>query len=76
MPVEIKDGLLRLPNGAHIPPKSRLAIIVLDENESDPEFHRLADVGGAFNFLSEEPDIYSDADVLPNRKNTRFPGTH
>ncbi len=71
MPIEVSDGLLRVPKGARIPPKSRLAVI-LDEGEAVSDMHVMADAGGAFDFLREEPDLYSDADVLPKRLNPRF----
>lgn len=32
----------------------------------------LAEQSGAFDFLKEEPEIYSDADILPGRNNPRF----
>src|SRR6266446_7130962 len=66
MPIEVSGGVLRIPSGARLPPKSRLAVIVLEEDESAPELHQVADAGGAFDFLREEPELYSDADVLPD----------
>jgi hypothetical protein len=42
--------------------------------ESGAEIRTLADAGGAFDFLKEEPELYSDADLLPNRRNPRFGG--
>ena len=74
LPIEIQEGVLRLPNQASIPVGSRLAVIVLEKDDLDADLQVLADAGGAFGFLREEPDLYSDADVLPGRQNPRFGG--
>jgi len=71
LPIEVSDGVLRIPKGARLPPKARLAVIVLDDSDT-AEVHLMADAGGAFDFLREEPDLYSDADVLAKRRNPRF----
>ena len=73
MPIEIRDGVLRLPVQAHLPAGSRLAVIVMEE-VAGSEVEALADAGGAFEFLHPEPDLYSDADILPDRRNPRFGG--
>jgi hypothetical protein len=49
-------------------------VLILEEDESGAEIRTLADAGGAFDFLKEEPDLYSDTDLLPNRRNPRFGG--
>jgi hypothetical protein len=72
LPIIVSDGVLRVPSGTHIPPTARLAVIVLEGKETAPELDVIADAGGAFDFLREEPEQYSDADVLPNRRNPRF----
>jgi hypothetical protein len=72
MPIEICDGVLRLPDETRLPPKSHLAVIVIDDQDAVSEFHKMAEAGGAFDFLREEPDLYSDADVLPGRRNPHF----
>ena len=72
MPVEVSNGVLRIPSGAHLPPNSRLAVIILDKEEGASELEAIADAGGGFDFLRDEPDLYSDADVLPERRNPRF----
>jgi hypothetical protein len=33
---------------------------------------RMALARSAFDFLADEPDLYSDADILPGRKNPNF----
>jgi len=72
--IEAGDGVLRLPAAAHLSPGARLAVLVFEEDEADVEIRTLADAGGAFDFLKEEPELYSDADLLPNRRNPRFGG--
>jgi hypothetical protein len=72
--VEAADGVLRLPKEARLAPNAHLAVLVLNEDETGAEIRTLADAGGAFDFLKEEPELYSDADLLPNRRNPRFGG--
>ena len=72
VPIEVSDGLLRLPNKIRLAPNAHLAVLVLEAKEMGAELQILADAGGAFEFLREEPELYSDADILPNRKNPRF----
>ena len=72
--IEAADGVLRLPKEVRLAPNAHLAVLVLDEDESSAEIRTLADAGGAFDFLKEEPELYSDADLLPNRRNPRFGG--
>jgi hypothetical protein len=74
IPIEVANGLLRLSPQVHLPPKARLAVLVIEGDHPDLEVETLADAGGAFDFLHEEPDLYSDADVLPERRNPRFGG--
>ena len=72
--IEAGDGVLRLPQEVQLSPGARLAVLVLEEDETGAEIRTLADAGGAFDFLKEEPELYSDADLLPNRRNPRFGG--
>ena len=68
IPVEIDHGLLRLPEQFVAPPHTRLAVLLL----VDDDVGELAEKGGAFDFLRDEPDLYSDADILPGRINPAF----
>jgi hypothetical protein len=61
-----------LPKDAQLPAHARLAVLSLEEGETNADLQALADTGGAFDFLHEEPDLYSDADILPARRNPRF----
>ena len=81
MPISVDaDGVLRLP--ATLPPAvgKQFALLVLDQGEavaddvSSDEIARLAQASGAFDFLHDEPDLYSAADILPGRRNPRFGG--
>jgi len=72
IPVEVSEGVLRLPRNVQLPPRARLAVLVLEGGDAGLELETLADAGGAFDFLREEPDLYSDSDVLPGRRNPRF----
>jgi len=72
IPIEVSGGVLRLPKNVELPAHAHLAVLAFEEGEKGTDLERLADAGGAFGFLREEPDLYSDADVLPGRRNPRF----
>ena len=73
-----KDGVLKLPSSATLSSHARLAVLVFEPSESTPDdlsgaaISSLAQQSGTFDFLKEEPEIYSDADILPGRENPRF----
>ncbi len=73
-PVEVEHGVLRIPNDCKLPEHTRLAVLVL-EDKTDAEVAAFAQMGGGLDFLKEEPDLYSDNDVLPDRRNLRFKGS-
>lgn len=64
--------MLRLPKDIQLPANGQLAVLVLEDDETTSELRTAADAGGAFDFLHEEPELYSDADILPGRRNARF----
>ena len=67
------DGALKLPPGVSLPRHARLAVLALEPDEvTGKEIAGLAQASGAFDFLREEPEIYSDSDILPGRANPRF----
>lgn len=68
------DGVLKLPARSSLPAEARLAVIVFEPRDdlSGAVVAGLAQLSGTFDFLSGEPDIYSDADILPGRKNPQF----
>jgi hypothetical protein len=77
--IKVEDnGVLKLPSDVHLPAQARLAVLVFDPSESRPDavssamISVLAEQSGAFDFLKEEPEIYSDRDILPGRENPRF----
>lgn len=74
LPIEICDGVLRLAGDTHLPPNSHLAVIVIEENETVQDAAKMAEAGGAFDFLKDEPELYSDSDILPERRNPLFKG--
>jgi hypothetical protein len=47
-----------------IAPQQRLSVTV-ETLEHDLPLARIAQEGGAFDFLSDEPDLYSEADIRP-----------
>ena len=66
------NGVWKLPPGAAVPAQARLAVLVLEPEElTGTQVAGLAEASGAFEFLKEEPEIYSDRDILPGRENPR-----
>ena len=72
------DGVLKLPSSVSLPRDARLAVLVFSAADHKPEewssasISALAEQSGTFDFLKEEPEIYSDSDILPGRANPRF----
>ncbi|HYD65983.1 hypothetical protein [Azospirillum sp.] len=46
-----------------IQPRQRLRVVFETVEDEDLPLARMAEAGGAFDFLKEEPDLYSDADI-------------
>ena len=40
--------------------------VVVETLDNDMPLARLAEEGGAFSFLGDEPDLYSEADIRPS----------
>jgi hypothetical protein len=74
LPIEVKDGVLRLSADARVPSHSHLAVVVVPDDPAAAELAAWADAGGGFDFLREEPERYTDADIIPARRNPRFGG--
>ncbi|MGA2662434.1 MAG: hypothetical protein ABSH34_33555 [Verrucomicrobiota bacterium] len=67
------NGVLKLPAGVSLPARTRLAVLALEPDDpSGVQIAGLAEASGAFDFLQEEPELYSDRDILPGRVNPRF----
>jgi len=47
-----------------IPPRQRLRVVVESIDTDEPSLTAINAAGGAFNWLAEEPDLYSDADLI------------
>jgi hypothetical protein len=78
VPIEVENGLLRLPPEFVPPPKARLAVLLIeprdaaDGDSEDLDLMKVAEVSGAFDFLEQEPDLYTEADIPPDRLNPEF----
>ena len=80
-PIEVEDGgRLRISSEASLPANAHLAVLVLEsptDGKDDlraADIARLAEQSGALDFLKEEPDLYSDADIEPGHHNPDFAG--
>lgn len=47
-----------------IPSRQRLRVVVESIEADEPSITTMNATGGAFNWLAEEPDLYSDADLI------------
>jgi hypothetical protein len=47
-----------------IPSRQRLRVVVESLDTDEPSITALNAAGGAFDWLAEEPDLYSDADLI------------
>lgn len=47
-----------------IPPRQRLRVVVESIETEEPSITVMNASGGAFDWLVEEPDLYSDADLV------------
>jgi hypothetical protein len=47
-----------------IPPRQRLRVLVESIDTDEPSLTAINAAGGAFDWLAEEPDLYSDADLV------------
>ncbi len=47
-----------------IPARTRVHVLVEVPEDADLPMAALAQAGGAFDFLADEPDLYTDADIV------------
>jgi hypothetical protein len=47
-----------------VPPAQRLRVVVESIDAAEPSLTAINASGGAFDWLAEEPDLYSDADLV------------
>ena len=47
-----------------IPSRQRLRVVVESIEAEEPSLTAMNATGGAFDWLAEEPDLYSDADLV------------
>ncbi len=59
---QISNELSRRGIAAHV----RVHVTVELQDDDELPMAAIADAGGAFDWLREEPDLYSDADVIAN----------
>jgi hypothetical protein len=47
-----------------VPPQARVHVLVAVPDSTDLPMAALAQNGGAFDFLADEPDLYTDVDII------------
>lgn len=69
IPIKIENGLLRIPDNFKIEPENQLSILLTKKGEEEIS---VFDGNDSFAFLYSEPDLYSDADIIAERKNENY----
>jgi hypothetical protein len=72
-----ESGIVRVPPNARPSGTSQLMLVVAEPGDnglSGDLIARIAQTGGAFDFLAAEPELYSDADIEPGHENPDFGG--
>ncbi len=69
IPVNVENGILKIPDNLRIPPEAQLSILLTRKDGKDFSF---LEGNKSFSFLEDEPDLYSDTDILPGRRNEDF----
>ncbi|MGA3005318.1 MAG: hypothetical protein ABSE20_26735 [Acetobacteraceae bacterium] len=63
--LDVESGLVSAELAQRgIPPKALVHVLVEVPDSTDLPMAALAQSGGAFDFLADEPDLYTDADVV------------
>ena len=71
IPVIIENGVLKIPDDMIIPNDTQISVLLTKTGEDIIEFTQ---GNKSFSFLEDEPDLYSDADLLKDKKNEKFQG--
>lgn len=71
--VTVENGVLKLAPDATLPRHAKLALLVIEADDlSSLDLMALSEASGALDFLNDEPDLYSDADIKPENRNPKF----
>jgi hypothetical protein len=68
IPIKVEDGILKVPDNFVMSPESQLSILLIQKGEVDTS---LLDGNNSFSFLYDEPDLYSDIDIVADRRNEK-----
>ena len=69
IPIKVEDGILKVPDNFVMSPESQLSILLIQKGEVDTS---LLECNNSFSFLYDEPDLYSDIDIVADRKNEKY----
>ncbi len=72
--VTVENGIIKLAPNVTLPEQSKLALLLLESGDdvSSIELMKLADASGSFDFLNDEPDLYTEADIKPENRNPNY----
>ena len=66
IPVKVENGVLKVPDDFKLSPENQLSILLTRKDEDVTSF---LEGNNSFSFLYDEPDLYTDADIVAERKN-------
>ncbi len=69
IPIKVEDGILKVPDNFVMSSEGQLSILLIQKGEVDTS---LLEGNNSFSFLYDEPDLYSDADIVADRKNEKY----
>ena len=69
IPIKVEDGILKVPDNFVMSAESQLSILLIQKGEVDTS---LLEGNNSFSFLYDEPDLYSDIDIVADRKNEKY----
>lgn len=69
IPIKVEDGILKVPDNFVMSPESQLSILLIQKGEVETS---VLEGNNSFSFLYDEPDLYSDIDIVADRKNEKY----
>lgn len=69
VPVKVENGVLKIPDDFSFDAENQLSILLTKKGEVEVSF---LEGNSSFSFLYDEPDYYSDTNIIADRKNEKY----
>lgn len=69
IPVKVENGVLKIPDDFSLDAENQLSILLTKKGEVEVSF---LEGNSSFSFLYDEPDLYTDIDIVAERRNQKF----